>query len=63
MIPAAAKLLGVDQERGAIRPQLAADLIASAANPLEDITALKTRVIRDEERAGDQGGSVSEVAG
>jgi imidazolonepropionase-like amidohydrolase len=41
MIPTAAKLLGVDKERGAIRPQLAADIIATTGNPLEDITALK----------------------
>jgi len=41
MIPTAARLLGVDKERGAIRPQLAADIIATTGNPLEDITALK----------------------
>jgi imidazolonepropionase-like amidohydrolase len=41
MIPTAAKLFGVDKERGAIRPQLAADIIATTGNPLEDITVLK----------------------
>jgi imidazolonepropionase-like amidohydrolase len=40
----AARLLGVDQERGAIKEGLAADIIAVPANPLEDIDALK-RVI------------------
>jgi imidazolonepropionase-like amidohydrolase len=40
----AARLLGVEQERGAIQVGLAADLIAVPANPLEDIDALK-RVI------------------
>lgn len=37
----AARLLGVEQERGALRPGLAADLIAVPGNPLEDITALQ----------------------
>ena len=37
----AAKLLGVDKERGAIRPQMAADIIATDGNPLQDIDALK----------------------
>ena len=41
MIPTAAKLFGVDKERGAIRPQHAADILATTGNPLEDITALK----------------------
>jgi imidazolonepropionase-like amidohydrolase len=36
-----ARLLGVEKERGAIRPGLAADLIAMPGNPLEDIQALK----------------------
>ncbi|HMB05364.1 MAG TPA: amidohydrolase family protein, partial [Isosphaeraceae bacterium] len=40
----AARLLGVEQERGAIQVGLAADLIAVPANPLENIDALK-RVI------------------
>ena len=37
----AARLLGVEARRGAIRPGMAADLIATAANPLDDIRALK----------------------
>ncbi|HEV3470779.1 MAG TPA: amidohydrolase family protein [Pyrinomonadaceae bacterium] len=37
----AARLLGVERERGALRPGLAADLIATPANPLEDINTLK----------------------
>ena len=37
----AAQLLGVDKERGAIRPGLAADIIATMGNPLENIDALK----------------------
>jgi imidazolonepropionase-like amidohydrolase len=41
MVPSAARLLGVDKERGAIRPQMAADLIAMPGNPLQDINALK----------------------
>ena len=41
MIPTAAALFGVEKERGAIRPQQAADIIATTGNPLDDITALK----------------------
>jgi imidazolonepropionase-like amidohydrolase len=41
LIPNAATLLGVDQERGAIRPGQFADIIAVPTNPLEDIQALK----------------------
>jgi imidazolonepropionase-like amidohydrolase len=37
----AARLLGVDKERGAIRRGQAADLIATPANPLDRIDALK----------------------
>lgn len=37
----AARLLGVERERGAIRPGMAADIIATPANPLEDIQTLK----------------------
>ena len=37
----AARLLGVDKQRGALRPGLAADIVATAANPLDDITAVK----------------------
>ena len=37
----ATRLLGVDSRRGQIRPGQAADLIATAANPLEDIQTLK----------------------
>jgi imidazolonepropionase-like amidohydrolase len=37
----AARLLGVENERGAIRAGLAADIIATPADPLADITALR----------------------
>lgn len=37
----AARLLGVEQERGAIRKGLAADIIATPADPSEDIGGLK----------------------
>jgi imidazolonepropionase-like amidohydrolase len=37
----AARALGLEHERGAIRPGLAADIIATAANPLDDLQALK----------------------
>ena len=37
----AARLLGVANERGAIRTGMAADIIATASNPLEDPNALK----------------------
>ena len=37
----AARLLGVERERGAIRPGMAADIIATPADPLEDVQALK----------------------
>ena len=37
----AARLLGVESERGAIRPGLAADIIAVSADPTDDIAALK----------------------
>ena len=37
----AARLLGVERDRGAIRPGMAADIVATPANPLEDIQALK----------------------
>jgi imidazolonepropionase-like amidohydrolase len=37
----AARLLGVDKQRGAIKVGMAADLIATAKNPLDDIQALK----------------------
>jgi imidazolonepropionase-like amidohydrolase len=37
----AARLLGVDGERGAIRPGLAADIIAIPENPLDDIQAVR----------------------
>jgi len=45
----AAKLLGVDRERGAIAQGLAADLIATADNPLDNIHTLKnvTFVMRE----------------
>jgi imidazolonepropionase-like amidohydrolase len=37
----AARLLGVDKERGAIKPGLAADIIATPENPLDNINTLK----------------------
>jgi imidazolonepropionase-like amidohydrolase len=37
----AARLLGVEKERGAIRTGMAADIIATAGNPLDDPSALK----------------------
>jgi imidazolonepropionase-like amidohydrolase len=37
----AARLLGVERERGLLRPGLAADLIATPANPLDNIQTLK----------------------
>lgn len=45
----AARLLGVDKERGAIRVGLAADIIAMPENPLENVNALKrvTFVMKD----------------
>jgi imidazolonepropionase-like amidohydrolase len=39
----AARLVGVDKERGAIKPGLAADMVATPENPLQDIRTL-TRV-------------------
>jgi imidazolonepropionase-like amidohydrolase len=37
----AARLLGVDKERGSIQPGLAADIIATPENPLDDIQAVR----------------------
>ena len=37
----AARLMGIEKARGAIRQGLAADIIATAANPLDNVTALK----------------------
>jgi imidazolonepropionase-like amidohydrolase len=37
----AARLLGVEKERGAIRTGMAADIIATAGNPLDDASVLK----------------------
>jgi imidazolonepropionase-like amidohydrolase len=37
----AARLLGVDAERGAIRPGLAADIIATPENPLDNIQTVR----------------------
>ena len=37
----AARLLGVDRERGAIQPGMAADIIATPENPLDDIQAVR----------------------
>jgi len=36
-----ARLLGIDQHRGAIRPGMAADIVAAPQNVLEDVTVLK----------------------
>jgi imidazolonepropionase-like amidohydrolase len=41
MTTIAARALGIEKERGAVRPQMAADLVATAGNPLDDIAALK----------------------
>ena len=41
MIPNAARLLGVENQRGAIREGLYADIIATPENPLENIQTLK----------------------
>jgi imidazolonepropionase-like amidohydrolase len=41
MTTIAARALGIEQQRGAIRPQMAADIIATAGNPLDDVAALK----------------------
>lgn len=38
----AARLMGVEKQRGALRPGLAADIIATSGNPLEDINVLKS---------------------
>jgi len=45
----AARLLGVDGERGAIKPGLAGDIIATPENPLENIQAVRkvTFVMKD----------------
>ena len=37
----AARLLGVEKERGALRVGMKADIIATVANPLENIQTLK----------------------
>ncbi|MBZ5703453.1 MAG: amidohydrolase family protein [Acidobacteriia bacterium] len=37
----AARLLGVDKERGALKPGMAADIIATPENPLDDIQTLR----------------------
>ena len=41
MTVTAAQLLGVDDKRGALRPGMAADIVAMQANPLDDPQALK----------------------
>jgi imidazolonepropionase-like amidohydrolase len=41
MTTEATRLLGIDATRGALRPGMAADLIATPGNPLTDITTLK----------------------
>ncbi len=40
-LPHAARLLGVERERGAVRPGLYADLVATPGDPLADVTALR----------------------
>ena len=42
MIVNPARLMDVENERGAIRPGMAADIIATPENPLEDIATLKS---------------------
>lgn len=42
MTTTAAELLGVSEERGAIRPGLSADLVATRVSPLDDPQALKS---------------------
>jgi len=37
----AARLIGLDKERGALRPGLAADIVATDGDPLEDLAALR----------------------
>jgi adenine deaminase len=41
MTATAARALGVEKQRGAMRPGMIADLIATRVNPLEDLNALK----------------------
>jgi imidazolonepropionase-like amidohydrolase len=41
MTVTAAHALGVEEQRGRIGNQMAADIIATAGNPLDDIQALK----------------------
>src|SRR5262245_50954114 len=41
MTTTAARALGVERERGALREGLAADIIATSGNPLDDVQALK----------------------
>ena len=41
MTTRAAALLGIDKERGSIRPGMAGDLVATPANPLRNIESLK----------------------
>lgn len=41
MTTTAALALGVEKERGSIRPQMVADIIATPGNPLDDIQTLK----------------------
>lgn len=42
MIPNAARLLGIEKQRGQIREGMFADIIATSVNPLDDITTLKS---------------------
>jgi imidazolonepropionase-like amidohydrolase len=41
MTSTAARALGVERERGSLRTGMAADIVATAANPLDDAQALK----------------------
>jgi len=54
----AARLMGMEKQRGVIRAGFAADIIAAPANPLEDINALKQvnfvmkdgKIVKDEKK-------------
>jgi imidazolonepropionase-like amidohydrolase len=52
----AAALLGVEKNRGAIEPGMAADIIATPNNPLDDILTLKqVRFVMKDGRVVNQG--------
>jgi imidazolonepropionase-like amidohydrolase len=58
----AARLLGVERERGALRPGMAADLIATRADPLADVGALKRLVFVMKDGRVVRGGTAGPVA-